>query len=123
VRRHRRRITPDLLRPGGHPVTIENPDWLAFIDRYDRSGALFYLDPPYWGCEDDYGKLIFGRDQFAAIADRLGRLKGSFILSINDLPEIREIFRRFAIIEVSLNYTVSTGKDVAASELIVRGRV
>lgn len=102
-------------------VTIENLDWLAFVDRYDRPGTLFYLDPPYWGCEDDYGKLLFDRDQFAAIAERLGRIKGSFILSINDVPEIREIFGRFDMAEVSLNYTVSTGKGVPAKELIVRG--
>ncbi len=32
-------------------VTIENLDWLDFIERYDRPGVLFYLDPPYWGLD------------------------------------------------------------------------
>ncbi|NJR20670.1 MAG: DNA adenine methylase [Hyphomonadaceae bacterium] len=32
----------------------------AFIPRYDRIATLFYLDPPYWGCEGDYGKNLFG---------------------------------------------------------------
>lgn len=102
-------------------VTIENLDWLAFIDRYDRPETLFYLDPPYWGCEDDYGKLIFDRSQFAAIADRLGRLKGRFIMSINDVPEIRGLFAQFEAMEVSLRYTVSSGSGTAAKELILRG--
>lgn len=101
-------------------VTIENLDWLPFIDRYDRPGTLFYLDPPYWGCEDDYGKLLFGRDQFAAIAERLGRIRGSFIMSINDVPEIRELFGRFDMIEVELNYTIATGKGVPTKELILQ---
>lgn len=101
-------------------VIIENLDWLAFIDRYDRPGTLFYLDPPYWGCEDDYGKLLFDRTQFAAIAERLGRIRGRFILSINDVPEIREVFGRFDMIEVGLNYTVGGGKGSAARELILR---
>lgn len=103
-------------------VTIENLDWLEFIDRYDRPGTLFYLDPPYWGCEDDYGKLLFDRSQFAAIAERLARIKGRFILSINDVPEIRELFGQFELIEVSLKYTVSSGAGKAARELIVSGR-
>jgi DNA adenine methylase len=102
-------------------VTIENLDWLAFIDRYDRPGTLFYLDPPYWGCEDDYGKLLFDRSQFAAIAERLGRIKGHFILSINDVAEIRSIFCGYELIGTKLNYTVNGGKGVPARELIVRG--
>lgn len=106
-------------RLGG--VIIENLDWAAFIDRYDRPGTLFYLDPPYWGCEDDYGKLLFDRSQFAAIAERLKRIKGRFIVSINDVPEIREIFAGFEQMEVSLNYTVGGGKGTAANELIVTG--
>ena len=28
--------------------------WDKLIDKYDRKGMLFYLDPPYWDCEDDY---------------------------------------------------------------------
>ncbi|WP_413813603.1 DNA adenine methylase [Mesorhizobium sp. Root157] len=99
-------------------VTIENLDWLAFIDRYDRPETLFYLDPPYWGSEGDYGKELFGRDQFAAMADRLGRLKGSFILSINNVEPIRKLFGRFAMEEVELTYTIS-GPPTAAKELII----
>lgn len=28
-------------------VVIERLDWRCLLDRYDRAGALFYLDPPY----------------------------------------------------------------------------
>jgi len=75
-------------------LVIEQLDWSAFIDRYDGRKLCFYLDPPYFGSESDYGKSCFGRDQFQAIATRLRGLKGRFILSINDVPEIRETFRR-----------------------------
>jgi DNA adenine methylase len=70
-------------------VVFENLDWSDLIRRYDKSGTLFYLDPPYWGGEDDYGKGLFDRSQFAAIADQLAAIEGKFILSINDRPEIR----------------------------------
>ena len=102
-------------------VVIENLPWRAFIDRYDRPGMLFYLDPPYWGSEGYYGKDMFRRDEFEAIAERLSSLKGRFILSINDVPETREIFGRFAIEEVSLIYSVQGGKGKAAKEMIVSG--
>lgn len=101
-------------------VVIENLDWLAFIDRYDRPGALFYLDPPYFGSEGDYGAGLFSRDQFEVMAERLERLKGSFLLSINDAAETRQIFSRFETVGADLHYSVAGGKGVAARELIVR---
>lgn len=103
-------------------VTIECLDWSDFIDRYDRPGTLFYLDPPYWGSEGVYGKELFARDQFALMAERLAQLKGRFVLSINDVPEIRRLFGRFEIEGVGLRYSVGGGKGSAARELIITGR-
>ncbi len=102
-------------------VILENMDWMAFINRYDRTGTLFYLDPPYWGSEGDYGKTMFSRDQFELLASRLGALKGRFIMSINDVPEIRLLFAAFQQEEVSLTYSLSSGKGTAARELIIVG--
>ncbi|WP_457587273.1 DNA adenine methylase [Ensifer canadensis] len=102
-------------------VILENLDWSQFLDRYDRPGTLFYLDPPYFGSEDDYGKALFGREQFAALAERLARLKGRFLLSINDVPEIRQTFAGFEFNEAELTYTVGSGKATAARELIISG--
>jgi DNA adenine methylase len=42
-------------------VVIEHLPWSDFITRYDRPGTLFYLDPPYYGCEKDYGATLFDR--------------------------------------------------------------
>ncbi|RVN36999.1 DNA adenine methylase [Sinorhizobium meliloti] len=100
-------------------VILENLDWSVFLDRYDRAETLFYLDPPYFGSEDDYGKTLFNRDQFAALAKRLRGLRGRFILSINDVPEIRETFGGFALHEQKLTYSLSAGKATPARELII----
>ena len=102
-------------------VVIENLDWRDFIDRYDRPETLFYLDPPYFGSEGDYGRDLFCRDQFEVMAARLAELQGRFILSINDVPEIRAAFAGFRMEEMSLNYTVGGGKGRPARELIISG--
>jgi len=102
-------------------VVIENLDWLKFIDRYDRPGTLFYLDPPYYGSEGDYGAHLFGRDQFEVMAERLAHLKGKFIVSINDVPAIRKLFAAFDQEQVELTYTVAGGKGRPARELIISG--
>jgi len=100
-------------------VVIENLDWSAFIDRYDRPETLFYLDPPYYGSEGDYGKVLFDREQFGLMADRLRAIRGRFILSINDRPETRAIFAGFKFEEVELFYALPGGRGVPAKELIV----
>ena len=97
-------------------------DWKDVIQRYDTAHTLFYLDPPYWGGENDYGKGLFGQDQFAVMADALTNIDGSFILSINDRPEVRELFGSFQIEEVILKYTVAKTKTTEAKELIVSKR-
>ncbi|WP_417415370.1 DNA adenine methylase [Hoeflea sp.] len=103
-------------------VVIENLPWQKFIDKYDKIDTLFYLDPPYWGCEDIYGKDMFDRDQFSQLAHCLRTIKGRFILSINDVPDIRQVFSGFSFQQVSLSYSISGGKGMDARELIVSGR-
>jgi DNA adenine methylase len=101
-------------------VTIERLPWADFIRRYDRPETLFYLDPPYYGCEDDYGKAMFDRSEFEAMADQLRGLQGQFILSINDHPEVRRIFAGFSRIEADVRYTIGgTAKVTVAGELII----
>lgn len=102
-------------------VSIERLPWAEFIARYDQPGALFYLDPPYYGCEDDYGPGMFGREEFAAMAEQLARLKGRFILSLNDRPQVREIFSRFRIESVRTHYGLAGRGMQAAGEVIITG--
>jgi len=101
-------------------VMIECLSWEDFLPRYDRPETLFYLDPPYWGSEDYYGKDVFVRDDFARLADTLRGLQGKWILSINDVPEIREMFAYAKIEQVNLTYTLAGGGDSKeVSELII----
>jgi len=100
-------------------VIIECMDYAELITKYDsRPGTLFYLDPPYWGCTDDYGKNIFSEGDFTVLRDLLAAIQGRFVLSINAVPEIRELFAGFDIEEVDLNYRVS-GNVTPAKELII----
>ncbi|MES2987689.1 MAG: DNA adenine methylase [Pseudomonadota bacterium] len=101
-------------------VYIERLPFADFIARYDRPGALFYLDPPYWGCETDYGPGVFSPADFVRLSGILEGIEGRFILSINDTPEIREIFGKFEQEAVELPYRVS-GKVTPGRELIVSG--
>ena len=104
-------------------VTIERLPYADLIRRYDGAGTLFYLDPPYWGCERDYGDGVFERADFERLSEQLSEIRGRFVLSINDTPGAREVFGRFAFDEVETTYTLSTaaiGAGKRAGELVVR---
>lgn len=101
-------------------VTIERLPYADLIERYDRPHTFFYLDPPYDGCEDDYGPGIFRPDDFAKLSAQLAGIKGRFILSINDTVEMRRVFGGFDIMAVPTRYSVGGGKaQKAVVELLV----
>lgn len=101
-------------------VYVENLPFQEVIRRYDRPHTLFYLDPPYYGVEDCYGGGIFSRDDFGALEGILAQAKGRFILSLNDNPEVRRIFKRFHLKEVQTRYTSgSADRAKAVSELLI----
>lgn len=101
-------------------VYVENMPFGELIRRYDRPHTFFYVDPPYHGSEDDYGKGLFSRSDFAVLAEQLSGIKGRFIMSINDTPEIRKLYGRFRVRTVPTRYSLG-GADRAGTvrELLV----
>ena len=84
-------------------VQIEHLPYEEVLTRYDRPSTFFFCDPPYVGV-DLYERNLTSQD-FRELAERLGRIAGKFILSINDCPESREWFRRFSCRPIRLTYT------------------
>lgn len=103
-------------------VVIEQLDFEVFLRRYDRPNTLFYVDPPYYGSEDYYGRGLFVRTDFERLAAVLKDLRGHFILSINDCPEVRAIFTGFSVVEIPTTYSlVGHGHSIQVTELIITG--
>lgn len=101
-------------------VTIEQLPYGDLIRRYDGQDVLFYLDPPYAGCETDYGDGFAPAD-FQHLANQLAGIAGHFIMSINDTPMIRRLFQDFRVEEVATTYTISTrnGGGKRVNELVI----
>lgn len=99
---------------------IECLPYHEVIRRYDKPTTVYYLDPPYWDCENYYGKGIFCKDDFTVLTELLKKIDGKFILSLNDRPEVRELFSDFILEEVQVNYTCSNGKNLKVGELLFR---
>ena len=91
-------------------VYIENLDFADCIRRYDRPHTVFYCDPPYM--ETGGYKIHFNNDDHSRLADMLGSLKGKFLLTANDHPKIRALYKKFPKLKVKVKYSVA--RDVKA---------
>ena len=75
-------------------VVIENRDFEKLIGQYDSSVSFFYCDPPYFATEDYYKDVGFTAKDHLRLRDTLMGIKGKFLVSYNDCPEIREIWNQ-----------------------------
>lgn len=96
---------------------IENLAWNECIRRYDRTHTFFFMDPPYWETEG-YG-VQFGWEQYELLAATLGQLKGKAMVTLNDHPAIRELFKAFPIESTDIVYTVGGGAGAPRRELVI----
>lgn len=98
-------------------VQIECLPYDDILRRYDRPETLFYLDPPYWGRK--LYRLNFTESDFVNLEKTLQDVKGKFILSLNDLSEVRKLFRRFVLREIELAYTAQMKAGKRFRELLI----
>jgi DNA adenine methylase len=98
-------------------VQIECLPYQKVLKKYDSSETLFYLDPPYWNLP--YYEHNFTEADFVEFGDLLQKLTGKFILSLNDTPEVRKLFRAFHISSVELSYSCARHKRGRQSELLI----
>ncbi|MDD2853811.1 MAG: DNA adenine methylase [Desulfuromonadaceae bacterium] len=98
---------------------IEHLGWADCVRKWDRDYTLHFLDPPYYETEG-YG-VPFELEQYGLIAETMKTMKGSAILTINDHPEMRRIFKGFKMQTMKINYTIGGGgKGKDRQELIYR---
>jgi DNA adenine methylase len=98
-------------------VQIEALPYERILDKYDRPETLFYLDPPYWGRA--LYKFNFSDEDFGQLRNRLEKLRGDFILSLNDLPEARRLFAGFQMKSVGVGYSAQRNTGRKYSELLI----
>ena len=86
-------------------VVVENQDFETLIKHYDRPDSFFYADPPYFSSEGMY-EVGFGWDDHVRLRDTLKSIKGKFLLSYNDCPELRELYDGFSLLDFSRTHAM-----------------
>ena len=68
--------------------------------------------PPFYA---KFRAFLFSWQDYEALAARMRTMQGRLLLSINDHPDIRELFAGFRTIELELAYSISREKTGKAS--------
>jgi len=100
-------------------VYVFNEDFEKLIARFDRSDTFYYCDPPYWGAEKHYEHVI-GKADHERLSTALQRIKGKFLLSYNDAPEIRRLYEWAIVEEVTTCYSLPKEANRQVTELLIR---
>lgn len=95
---------------------LHNEDWQKVVEQYDAPTTFFYFDPPYHGTSRGYH---YSEDQLARLAETLPKLRGRWLLSYDDHPEVRRAFRGSHMLEVNSRYTIKAGSTTGRGKQLL----
>lgn len=108
----------DITRPKSYPCA---QDFEKTITDYGHNGFL-YCDPPYiteretlYGFNGSHHRNF----EHARLAAVLRDHKGSWMLSYNDCPQVRELYDGYRFEKIDWNYSLITRNDKRANEVLI----
>lgn len=105
-------------------VFVENLDVNVLIEKYhSKNNTMWFFDPPYYVANDtSYYGHVFKRYQHETFKDMIDLLNtnptAKFMITYDNHPKIRELFKDYFLKEVGVNYS-STYETINTNELII----
>lgn len=106
-------------------TTILNGDFKSIIKKYDTKDTVFYLDPPYAVPTKDHYR--FGTLTPEEVKKTVDGIKGKFVLSYNDSPQIRKMFcgrgtNKYRCKTIKTNYKINKldNNNRPTNELLIK---
>ena len=99
-------------------ISVTRLDALAFLGQLADDAdprRLVYLDPPYYEKGQDLYPNYYTAEDHEQIARRLRAFRQPWLLTYDDCPEIRALYRRSPLLESELSYSareIRRGREV-----------
>jgi DNA adenine methylase len=87
----------DLYKEYLKGVSLETKDYANIIKQHDGADTFFFIDPPYENTSSSLGYAEGKGFDFERLRETLEKVKGKFLMTLNDSPNIRKIFQQFKI--------------------------
>jgi DNA adenine methylase len=75
------------------------------------------MDPPYW--RRKLYRYNFTDEDFAELEQRLHKIRGRFLLSLDDHPEVRKLFSAWRITPIQIVYTAQRRPKQRYGEVLI----
>lgn len=99
-------------------VCIEQVSWERCLALYDSPETLFFLDPPYVGGKQK-AYASWSLDTMRGFAETVRAVKGLFIVTVGDTPEMRALWRGCKLSSISRNRGINNAAKAQYKELII----
>jgi len=100
-------------------TTITNKDYAVILHKYDSPTTFFFIDPPYENTDKSfYSNNTFNYEE---LRDNVDKIKGLFMITLNDSPYIRKVFKGYKIkgIKIINTHYNNTGNIEFRKEIII----
>lgn len=75
-------------------ISVSNNDWKSYCNRIQEGwDTFFYFDPPYYHKADALYGYYFNEKEHENLKDYLNQLNASWLLSYDDAPEVRALYK------------------------------
>ncbi len=102
-------------------IRVHHDDALKFLTRnrqkIESQLSFVYFDPPYWGQGKKLYRYYYTTSQHSDLARFVDRQRFPWMVSIDNHPEIRKLYKNQKIVPIFLNYVVKQSRKV--QELLI----
>ena len=98
-------------------IEIHNEDTLLFIaknlKRFAEESCFIYLDPPYYNKGKSLYLNYYNHNDHEDLRDLLSQIKHlNWVVSYDDVVQIRELYRNFRTSQINLNYSLQDKRKI-----------
>ncbi|EFH3341395.1 DNA adenine methylase [Escherichia coli] len=101
-------------------ITVSNLDAVAFLNKFSPDlpeNSLIYLDPPYYVKGAELYRNFYKHEDHVNIANTLRDIDLPWVVSYDNVEEIRKIYSQYRMCDYFLSYTAQDKK--IGSEIII----
>lgn len=101
-------------------VHLHNLDALEFIDTalpLTASKTLVNIDPPYYLKGPDLYTNFYQKEDHAILAHKIHTISRNWMVTYDDVPALRELYKEFQVFQFELNYSAQTKR--VGTELLI----
>lgn len=103
-----------------HLHQLDAIDFLDHVENRLPETTFCYIDPPYFNKGSSLYTSFYGKEDHAAVANRVLRLSCPWIITYDQADTIRKLYRSRRQFNLSLNYSVQEKR--LASELLIASK-